>query len=248
MKKRNFFTLIELLVVIAIIAILAGMLLPALSRARDTAKGISCANNFKQLGIGISNYSADYDDYLTWAAAGNFDNVYNQVLPYLGKDKLSDTNSSVKTINNDSRIFLCPSEKRDPNKAWVKIGDSSGYVKHNYGADQHVMGLVTGTSTRLPPLRAGKVRKASLAMLMTEYLNTTVSGGGIAMDGWTANNFLYVVKRHSNNNVNVLYVDGHVDSFQLYRLPIAKPLPTDNNKNSATKYVNSEDFWGGARK
>lgn len=106
-KQSKSFTLIELLVVIAIIAILASMLLPALNKARNKAKSITCVNNLKTLSMGGLSYTTDYDGYFTFAtdvAGVSPPDVWMaQLAPYLS---LSDT--PTKKLGSASSPYLCP--------------------------------------------------------------------------------------------------------------------------------------------
>jgi prepilin-type N-terminal cleavage/methylation domain-containing protein/prepilin-type processing-associated H-X9-DG protein len=97
MKHRGGFTLIELLVVIAIIAILAAILFPVFAKAREKARMTSCLNNLKQLGLGMLQYSQDYDEknVITWVGAPNYSQngvAYkwmDEIQPYVKNTQIS---------------------------------------------------------------------------------------------------------------------------------------------------------------
>ena len=185
------FTLIELLVVIAIIAILAAMLLPALNRARETAKTSSCRNNLKQMGTFILLYADSHDGRLIrYMPNGGLWTKTNR-----GELFLAGTIDKAMA----AKLLKCPS---DP-EPFANAGDTS-MVKSSYGLNA----LIGGKR------QSFTAHPSRICVLADTAAGNPDDGTPIRMDPNVAkqrNHLLYGALRHANS-VNVLFLDWHVAS------------------------------------
>jgi prepilin-type N-terminal cleavage/methylation domain-containing protein/prepilin-type processing-associated H-X9-DG protein len=234
------FTLVELLVVIGIIAVLIGVLLPALSRAREQSKRVQCLSNLRQLGMAMVSYSIEYKGGLPGVSSRSEPRVEDWI--YWQKDratysaaqgpgKFSDSRIA-KYINRNEAVLFCPSDVTDgSNRDQSFTGSSQGQYVYSYVLNNKMSSF---TNPFLVGRNAGKmtsIRKPSLKVLMFEEDERSLDDGNARADGANHTGKVNMIalrhdrsRRYPDNivnaptpvpnpdrNGNAVFCDGHTE-------------------------------------
>ena len=194
MMKRKAFTLIELLVVIAIIAILTAILFPVFARARENARRASCMSNLKQIGLGMMQYTQDYDE--------KYPPAYN----YFTADTLVWWEDEIQPYTKSWQIFICPSQSTPITYNKHRDGLSPATITTSYAVNETVIqtgSAATSLASFLQPSTTIVAADSNSMELFQKYSDDPAS------PSWAGATLVRVDKRHLDG-ANFLFADGHV--------------------------------------
>jgi prepilin-type N-terminal cleavage/methylation domain-containing protein/prepilin-type processing-associated H-X9-DG protein len=218
--RRGGFTLVELLVVVGIIALLIGILMPALGAARQQARSVACLSNLRQIGVAAVMYAHETKRYVTFVPAANGNPAKDRkelLFPYLQQGR---TNADTA----GSQVWNCPSNER------LDVEASYGF------------------NTNLNGVRITRVRRSSetVALCDAGLADTPPNGPSLATHCWapgrasTTSSCRPNHLRHPKKAVSVGFVDGHAERMLMVPPFYPGPIGTPGIGNGVTDRASAD--------